>query len=58
MLRKTWRESSQHFSQHDSSRGGVTKKRDSSRVIDSSHAITGVHWLGLLERHKTSFFQW
>ena len=34
------RDSSHHFSQHDSSRVRVTKNRDSSRVIDSSHAIT------------------
>ena len=33
-------ESSQDFSQRDSSRFRVTKNRDSSRVIDSSHAIT------------------
>ena len=36
-----WLESSHHLSQHDSSRAKVTKNRDSSRVIDSSHAITG-----------------
>jgi len=35
------RESSHHFSQRDSSRVQVTKNCDSSRVIDSSHAITG-----------------
>ena len=34
------RESSLHFSQRDLSRIRVTKKRDLSRVIDSSHAIT------------------
>jgi len=34
-------ESSHHFSQRDSSRVRVTKIRGSSRVIDSSHAITG-----------------
>jgi len=33
-------ESSHHFSHRDSSRVQVTKNRDSSRVIDSSHAIT------------------
>ena len=32
-------ESSQQFSQRDSSRVRVTKNRDSSRVIESSHAI-------------------
>ena len=40
ILCKTWLESSHHFSQSDSSRVRVTKSRDSSRVIDSSHAIT------------------
>jgi len=40
ILCKTWLESSHHFSQRDSSRVRVTKSRDSSRVIDSSHAIT------------------
>jgi len=34
------KESSYHFSQRDSSRVWGTKNRDSSRVIDSSHAIT------------------
>jgi len=33
-------ESCHHFSQRDSDRVRVTKNRDSSRVIDSSHAIT------------------
>jgi len=33
-------ESSHHFSQRDSSRVRVTKNRDSSRVIDTSHDIT------------------
>jgi len=33
-------ESSHYLSQHDSSRVRVTKNRYSSRVIDSSHAIT------------------
>ena len=40
ILWKTWLEASHHFSQRDSSRDRVTKSRDSSRVIDSSHAIT------------------
>ena len=40
ILWKTWLESSHRFSQRDSSR--VTKNRDSSRVIDSNHAITNV----------------
>jgi len=44
ILWKTWLESSYHFSQRDSSRIRVTKNRDSSRVIDSSHAITGTCW--------------
>jgi len=38
-------ESSHHLSQRDSIRVRVTKNRDSSRVIDSSHAITGKRWL-------------
>jgi len=41
ILWKTRLESSHHLSQRDSSRVRVTKNRDSSRVIDSSHAITG-----------------
>jgi len=40
ILWKMWLESSHHFSQRDSSRARVTKNRDSSRVIDSSHTIT------------------
>jgi len=40
ILWKTWVESSHHLSQRDSSRVRVIKNRDSSRVIDSSHAIT------------------
>jgi len=35
-----WLKSSHHLSQHDSSRVRVAKNRDSSRVIDSSRAIT------------------
>ena len=44
-------ESSHYFYQRDSSRVRVTKNRDSSRVIDSSPAIT-VFWRVLL------FFSW
>ena len=40
-------ESSHHLSQRDSSRIRVTKNRDSSRVIDSSHAITATKSLWL-----------
>ena len=36
-------ESSHHLSLRDSSRVRVTKNRDSTRVIDSSHAITALH---------------
>jgi len=35
-------ESSHHLSQRNSSRVKVTKNRDSSRVIDSSHTITAI----------------
>jgi len=38
----TWLESSHHFSQLDSSLVQATKNRESSRVIDSSHAITAI----------------
>ena len=41
ILWKTWLESNHHFSQRDSSWVRVTTNHDSSRVIDSSHAITG-----------------
>jgi len=40
ILWKTWLESNHHFSQRDSSWVRVTTDHDSSRVIDSSHAIT------------------
>ena len=40
ILWKTWLDSSHHFSQRDLSRVRVNKNRDSSRVIDSSYAIT------------------
>jgi len=36
-------ESSQETAERDSSRVRVTKNRDSSRVIDSSHDITGYY---------------
>jgi len=50
ILWKMWLESSHYFSQRDSSRVRVTKNRDLSRVIDSSHAITAY-----LKRYVNNF---
>ena len=58
LISETWLESSHHLSQRDSSRVRVTKNLDSSRVIDSSHAITGFYKCHCLRAQSLLKLSW
>ena len=58
ILWKTWLESSHHLSQRNLSLVRVTKNRDSSRVIDMSHAITARRAGQMLPQYQESILEY